>query len=1021
MNKYIKWFIISLLSLIVLTGLAIGIGVWLVFTPAKLTPLVRTQAAKYLSCQSEIGQVELTFFSTFPRFGLKVNHFALLNHVPNAPADTLLVAGQFIGRIDLAAWWKHDELMITELQLKNGSLNAFVDSLGKTNFDILRGDSTATDTAKSAQPFQLVNIEHVALENINISYRNLSQKLQARVNHLTAQLSGSYGADQLNTRMDLSEGHVSFQYEGENYLQNVSVQLTAAAQINLSKQQVRFSDGQASLNQLELAFSGTVGNDTLHHQIVTDLEYKSQLLPIPALLALIPPSYQSYLKGVSADGLVSSKGAVKGFYSDTQMPLMDLQFVLQDGSLTYEGFPVPLSQVNAECRFYSDMKTDDLSYLQIERFTAQTPQSSIKTSGRITHLLTDITCDLNSEANVLLTEFASMIPKGLNLSVKGRVAGQLRSLFALSQIEKMQLDQMKISGSLKLTDFDARYDSLSLQTNGSQLEFVLPNPQGLSKNTSFIAAKINARQLSLSKLKGYEAQLNNAVISLESSNVMDSTRIPTLACSFALDSLSAGMDTIHLSTQQPAGQLSLLPRKGKPLEPEIKLSFSCGHWTSLLGSAHVSTDQVKLKADVLQDKIQPSIQLEYSSQNLKMVRGADSARMNKVELNADIVNDPHQKELIQQWLVKGLLKVDKGLIALSALKDPLEIPSIQLNFDPEVIHIQESKLKIGPSDFSLSGTLSNVGAYFRKDSLLRGQFDLVSHHTDMIQLMNLSSGIGAKDSVTTTAGGPYMVPKGMDLLLNVNIGSATFGTGTAQMIKGGVRVKDGLLVLDDFDFTTPAARMQLTTLYRTPRKNHLFMGLECHMQDIEIEELLKMVPDIDSIMPMLRSFKGKGEFHMAIETYLDSLYNPKKSTIRGAASIKGQNLVLMDGATFSEIAKTLKFNKTTFNKVDSLSAEFTIFKDEIDVYPFLIVMDKYKGVVAGRHNMDLTFDYHISVVDSPLPLKFGINITGPMDDMKYRLAKCKYAEFYRPSARYMVQNKQLELRKMIRDALVQRL
>jgi hypothetical protein len=199
------------------------------------------------------------------------------------------------------------------------------------------------------------------------------------------------------------------------------------------------------------------------------------------------------------------------------------------------------------------------------------------------------------------------------------------------------------------------------------------------------------------------------------------------------------------------------------------------------------------------------------------------------------------------------------------------------------------------------------------------------------------------------------------------------------------------------------------------------MGLDFHMMDVEIAELLKIIPDVDSIMPMLRSFSGKGEFHMAAETYLDSLYNLKPSTIRGAASIRGTDLVLMDGETFSEIAKTLKFSKKTFNKVDSLAAEFTIFKKEIDIYPFLIVMDKYKGVVAGRHNMDMSFDYHISVVQSPLPFKLGIDITGTLDDLKYRLAKCRYAELYRPAARGEVQNRQLELRRMIREALTQKL
>ncbi len=186
--------------------------------------------------------------------------------------------------------------------------------------------------------------------------------------------------------------------------------------------------------------------------------------------------------------------------------------------------------------------------------------------------------------------------------------------------------------------------------------------------------------------------------------------------------------------------------------------------------------------------------------------------------------------------------------------------------------------------------------------------------------------------------------------------------------------------LTDSPSTTPAARMQLTAMYRTPRKNHLFLGLDYHMLDIEIGELLTMIPDIDSLMPMLRSFSGKGEFHIAVETYMDSLYNLKKSTLRGASSIKGNDLVLMDGETFSEIAKTLKFSKKTENKVDSLSAEFTIFRNEIDIYPFLLVMDKYRAVIAGRHNFDLSYDYHISVVDSPLPLKLGVDVKGNEDD-----------------------------------------
>jgi hypothetical protein len=427
---------------------------------------------------------------------------------------------------------------------------------------------------------------------------------------------------------------------------------------------------------------------------------------------------------------------------------------------------------------------------------------------------------------------------------------------------------------------------------------------------------------------------------------------------------------------------------------------------------------------------QARIMLSYNCNRLETIRGENSAVAGQINLDADVRNDNTQEDIFLQWLALGFIELDRGYITLSGQPDPVEIPSVKMHFEPEKFSIEEASVKTAGSDFRLKGDLNNVLSWFRGDSILRGNFSFTSDMTDIAQIMAMTSGIGKKDTTATetkgksggdsTYTGPYMVPEGIDVSLSTNIKKATLGIDTVSNILGTLRVDDGILLLDGLTFKTPAARMQLTAMYRTPRKNHLYMGLDYHMLDVEIGELLSMIPDIDTLMPMLRSFAGRGEFHLAIESYLDSLYNIKKSTLRGASSIKGDNLVLMDGETFSEIAQKLRFNKKTENKVDSLSAEFTVFRNEIDIYPFLIVMDKYKAVVAGRHNFDMSFDYHISVVDSPLPVKLGVDVKGNKDDLAYNLAKCRYAEFYRPASRRAVENKQLELRRIIREALTQK-
>jgi hypothetical protein len=186
---------------------------------------------------------------------------------------------------------------------------------------------------------------------------------------------------------------------------------------------------------------------------------------------------------------------------------------------------------------------------------------------------------------------------------------------------------------------------------------------------------------------------------------------------------------------------------------------------------------------------------------------------------------------------------------------------------------------------------------------------------------------------------------------------------------------------------------------------------------VDIKALINMIPEIDSLVPMLKSFAGKAEFHLAAETYLKSNYELKMSTLRAAAALEGQNLVLIDNETFTTISKYLMFNKKTENKVDSLSVEMTVFKNEIDLYPFQIVMDKYKAVISGRHNLDMTFDYHISITDSPLPTRLGLDVKGSIDNLKYNLVPCKYPNMYRPGKQKAVEKKVLELKSIISDAL----
>lgn len=1030
MKKVLKRIALALAILLFLIISAIGITIWFVFTPERLTPVVRKQAAQFLTCKSEVGRVELTFFSTFPRFGLKVNDFGLINPMPNAQSDTLVSVGELIGVVDIGAYWKHGDVVLNELIVRKGNINAFVDSLGRPNFDITPPDTAPTaDTVESSTAFKL-NINNIELDNINISYVDKQSKMAADVRALSLQMSGAMDSVSLITQLDLKNSLVSFALEGEDYLSNAAIKFSIPSKVILAKSLVEFGESEFSINGIEVFFKGTVENDTVTKRINTDVEYKLNKFPVSTAIALIPASFQSYLKGIAVDGYFASDGKVTGFYSDSAMPLMNIHMEFTDGTLSYDALPLPLSRINGDFLFYSDLNNDEISYFKINKFSANTPKSAFGTSGMVSHLFSDIKIDLKSEIGLLnLSELKPFIPEGMNIRMKGIAAGNIQTAFSMSHVEKMLLDRMKISGSVTLSDFDFVFDSIFMKTNKAKIDFALPNPNKQNKYSPFLYSKVQTENVEAGIIAGAKAFIRNGVIAVETSDVMDSTRLPDVACTFDIDSLAASMDTIDVQIRKPKGKLVMLSHKGINKKDEVAITYSNQGLNAKAGESTVRLDKTHLVANVLNFMDAPKIDFECEASNLSAAMEGNSVDIVKFSLSTNLVNDPTQKDSLLQWMPKGTLNLDKGIITTAMLNSPLEIPSIKMDFTPEIFNIKESQLKIDHSDFSLSGTLTNMLSYYRGDSLLRGSFNFVSTQTDVLQLMSLTSGIGDESappappveaSDSTAAMSTYMVPKGIDIALKTNIDRALFGTEVARDIRGEVRVKDGLLVLDDLRFTTPASRMQLTAMYKTPRKNHVYAGFHYHMLDIQIEDLLKMVPSIDTMMPMLRSFKGNAEFHIAAETYMDSMYNPKIATLRGVSSIKGNDLVLMDGETFTEIAKTLRFTKGAQNKVDSLSAEFTIFKDQIDIYPFMIVMDRYKAVVAGRHNLDMSFSYNVSLLESPLPVKICVDVSGNIDNLKVKPFKCRYEDLNRPASRNLLQARQMEIRKMIRESLVKK-
>ncbi|MDX9918410.1 MAG: AsmA-like C-terminal region-containing protein [Paludibacter sp.] len=1026
MNRTVKIILISFVSLLVVLLISISVLLWVVFTPERLTPIVQKQLKNYISCPAEIKDVELTFFSSFPQFALRIDGITLVNPTEGAQNDTLLSSAVLKATVDVREFVKNNKVIITDVLFENLRANLFSDATGRTNFDVFISDTTAQDSSAFENPFELIKLDKVAVENANISYIDLKSKMSAAINNLDAEMLMNMKKSVIDLALNASTPKVSFKTDSTVFLNNADVELKIPALFDMDKMHLTLNKSEILINGLTAGITGEVN---LKNDIITDLQFHTSEYPVKDLLALVPAEYLTALEGMNLSGNVSSKGTVKGTFNNNSMPVIDVVATMNKGTFAYSALPVKLREMNGDLRVLLDLNNDSTSHIVINRFSTLTGNSRIEAKGLIDHImLDDMLFDLNLKMGLSLADLKPFLPEGMNMSFSGMANGNASTKFLLSDAMNANIEKMNITGWIDASNLRIDYDSLSMQADKAQLR--LSKPQ--SKQYAFLNADLRSPKLNVQQGKNIKATLHNVNMTALTSDLMKTDKLNQIKLNFDFDQMKAGISNMTTALQKTKGDADIAMNFSDTVSwPTVDCNFDISKLNfamdSTLAEIYAPKGSLKMKsakgnpADLLLDIV-------YSGKNTTASMGKEKITASDMNMDAAIAYKPNEKNTMLQWEPNGFVSMYNADIETSEFAADISLPILEMNFTPDAYNIKNAKLLVDDSDFELTGKLWNVDEYMKNKGLLKGEFKFHSELTDVYRLMDLTSGFGEEDTTLTAAeqiskdsasaaSGPFMVPKGIDITLDAQINKVQLGFDSARNLLGNIYVRDGLLVLQDLRFNTSAARMQLTAMYRTPRRNHLFVGFDYHMTNTEISELLKTIPDIDSIMPMLRSFGGKGEFHIAAEAYTDSAYNVKKSTIRGVASIKGENLVLMDGETFSEIAKTLRFSKQAKNKVDSLSAEFTIFRNEVDVYPFQIVMDKYKAVVGGRHNLDMSFDYHISVTDSPLPIQLGVDVKGTMDKMRVLPAKCKYARLYRPVERREIDTRQLEIRKMIRDAL----
>lgn len=977
MKRALKIFFWTLFGLILTVVAAVCLVVYVVFTPQQLTPIARQAAAQYVTCEHEIGEVDLTFFSTFPRFGLRADGLLLINPKTGAPNDTVVEAKHLVATVDVMEFINHKNLHIHEAILEDATVHFYIAEDGTTNLTdvFVTSPDTTEDTTAFALPFDALRVDGLRLQAKAISFTDDKDTITAALG-ATELSAKADGWDDMLVTLDARD--VCASIKNETYADSLHVELIAPMAMNLDSMHFAFDGARLAVNDFQVRIEGDV---TIGDAIDMDAKLETGKWQIKPLLALVPAKFTSGLKDIDVDGTIQLDATAKGTYSEHSMPLIQAQVQLKDGKGTYKPLPYTLRDLTLDAEAALNLNKGGKSNVTIRQLAAKTKESQVSAKGKINDLLGDMLLDLQMQLKANLPDFAYFLPDSMEL--EGQAKGTLDAKIRLKDLTDMKLEKGLLSADLTFDGLRYAQDSMLAVLPTSHLTLQLPNNTPTRKSVNWAKADLTADKIDFLMGNSTHAMIDAPALHAEIANVL--AKGQDYWATLAFDAIDAQYDDILADLKQS----------------ELEAFVSGGRKVS-----------AKLRTTALNGRMGEELQAKTGNLALEA-----AARYNKEGENTLLKWNPRLKINLKN----GVLNIPERL------PETVYIPSIEFKYSNREMTIDNSRIELGNSDLNLKGNVRHIGKWFRHQDILEGELDIVSNHCDVNQLLawfSADKGSEEQSAVSNQSseeveskkeeGDPFMVPTDVDLALNTHLREVEVFNQHAKDLKGGIYVKNGTLMLDEVGFVCRAAKLQLTAMYRTPRKNHLYVGLDYHMLDVDIDELLTMIPNLEDMVPMLKSFKGAAQFHLAAETYLKSNYEPKMSTLRGAASLSGKDLVVMDSETFSKIAKLLRFKKKTENKIDSINAEITVYKNDIDVYPLCVQMDNYMVALGGRHKTDMSFDYDINVLS---PLYLGVHVGGTMDNLQIKLAKCKYAKDFRPHWYEKADTQSLELRKMIKQSL----
>lgn len=640
----------------------------------------------------------------------------------------------------------------------------------------------------------------------------------------------------------------------------------------------------------------------------------------------------------------------------------------------------------------------------------------------------DPDCDIDARLAADLEKLSRFLPDSLEyISADGLIDISATGKFRPSQLNlkdfwncdlkaQIQSDKLNVNDSkddiyAKLKNFDLKVASMkSLAEAGHEAV-------GIQVQSDTAAASIgrDIRLLTTSL---------NAVLQATNSAIVDTLlRMPPMLAEVKAGRIMMkGTDSLMVGALNTQNKVSIVPkvsRSGKRT-PKIDLDSKTDGIRLKSNKIRVGADGVALsfsQTRAMESRI-PRRQLPDSLRKQFRERfdflSEEEFRAHDIKLN---ISDAILK-WINGWNPSGSISIDSSKVLTPLFPLRSSVMDVRADFDSKALNLNHIEARAGTSDVTIFGKMHGVSNLLNGRGLADIDLSILSNRINANEILSAieksspdkemsidadNININDKqieqsiiidtlaDNIPTSGYSLIVIPANINANVSVNAQEVTYSTIDIFGLHSDIAMKERCLQIANTEASTIMGSLKLDAFYSARTKKNINAGFGLNLYDVTADRVIELVPKIDDLFPILKSFKGNLNCEVAATTQLDTNMNFLIPSLTGAFKISGNDLAIEDMGSLSKLTRRLMFKHPDYADVDSMFVMGIISDNQLQIFPFILAIDRYTLALAGEQKFGTQFDYHASIIRSPLPFKIGIDIYGKtFDKWKYRITRPRF-------------------------------